>query len=273
MPEGPEVKRNASKLAETISNKTLENISVLSGRYTRNVLTGLTDFSEQLPDKIIGVGVHGKFIYVICKSGFNLWSTLGMTGVWSRNKTVHSRLELSFNDDSRVFFNDMRNFGTLKFVYGKSSLIKKLTSLGPDLLSDDVSYEDFRLSITRKKKWNICKALMDQKVVAGIGNYIKAECLWLSKINPSLSVEDLTEDQLRDIYHNAKQIMQISYDTGGATFKTHKSFDGKSGKFQERFMCYGRNKDIDGNLVIKTKTPDGRNTHWAPERQKNGKCI
>ena len=273
MPEGPEVKRNASKLAEAVSNKTLKSVDVVSGRYTRNELIGLDQFSEQLPDKIIGVGVHGKFIYVICKSGFNLWSTLGMTGVWSKNMTVHSRLRLSFEDGTGVFFNDVRNFGTLKFVYGKNALIKKLTSLGPDLLSGDVTYDDFKLSIIRKKKWNICKALMDQKVVAGIGNYIKAECLWLSKVDPSLNVEDLTEDQLKDIYYNAKQIMQTSYDTGGATFKTHKGFDGESGKFQERFMCYGRTKDIDGNLVIKTKTPDGRNTHWAPERQKSGKHV
>ena len=86
MPEGPEVKRNASKLAEAISGKVLKNVNVISGRYTRNELVGLTSFTEQLPDKIIGVGVHGKFIYVICNSGYNLWSTLGMTGVWSKNK-------------------------------------------------------------------------------------------------------------------------------------------------------------------------------------------
>ncbi len=273
MPEGPEVKRNASKLAEAISGKVLKNVNVISGRYTRNELVGLTSFTEQLPDKIIGVGVHGKFIYVICNSGYNLWSTLGMTGVWSKNKNIHTRLEFAFEDGTHVFFNDIRNFGTLKFVYGKSALIKKLTSLGPDLLSDDTTYDDFRKSIIRKNKWNICKALMDQKVVAGIGNYVKAECLWLSKINPSLNVEDLTEEQLHDTYLNAKQIMQISYDTGGATFKTHKSFDGTPGRFQDRFMCYGRDKDIDGNTVVKTKTPDGRNTHWAPERQKNEKNV
>ncbi len=268
MPEGPEVKRNAVALAEAISGNTLNSVNVISGRYTKKPVSDLENYRVNLPDKVLGVGVHGKFIYILCSSGWNIWSTLGMTGYWSKNRTKHSRVAIELEHNQPVFFNDIRNFGTFKLVYGKDSLIKKLESLGPDLLDPEIELSSVVKSLRKKNSWNICKALMNQQVIAGVGNYIKAEALWKSKISPHRIVKDLEDYELIELCDAAIQIMKSSYDSGGASFMTHKNFDGEEGTYATGFLCYGRKIDALGNEVIKIKTPDGRKTHWSPRRQK-----
>ena len=269
MPEGPEVKRNAMALAEAVSGKTVESIEILSGRYSRSPILGLSEYTPVLPDRIIGAGAHGKFIYVLCSSGWNFWSTLGMTGIWSKNKTKHTRIAINFkNSDRQVYFNDIRNFGTFKIVYGKKSLVQKIKKLGPDLLSENTDIIELVKNLRVKNEWNICKALMNQSLIAGIGNYIKSEALWKTKISPLKKIKELEDYELVELIDAAKQIMISSYDSGGASFMTHADFDGKEGDYATGFLCYGRKIDALGNKVTKTKTPDGRNTHWSPRRQR-----
>lgn len=266
MPEGPEVKRNGTDLAASVSGKKISQINLISGRYTKKSPFGLEEYITNLPDTVIGVGVHGKFIYILTSSENNIWSTLGMTGRWTTQKGKHTRIELVL-EDSKVYFNDIRNFGTFKVVYGKNKLIEKLSSLGPDMLSEDVENSVFISRLRKKNHWNVCKALMDQSVVSGIGNYIKAEALWLSSISPHRQVSEISDDELKVLNSATKQIMRTSYDSGGATFLTHKNFGGTKGDYSSRFLCYNRETDAEGNLVEKVKTPDGRTTYWSPKKQ------
>ena len=267
MPEGPEVKRMTEDLAAAVSERVLESVEVISGRYTKKPIEGLTELNQNLPAKVIGAGCHGKFIYLLTNSGVNIWNTLGMTGRWSKKKTKHSRVGFSLQGETTVYFEDVRNFGTLKCVYGKESLIKKLRSLGPDLLSEDID-EDFFVSRMREKDAKpITKVLMDQKVFAGIGNYVKAEALWLSEIDPRLSVDQISDKKLKILCSAVKNVLRESYNTGGATFRTHKNFSGALGDYSHRFLCYGRKIDAEGNPVEKIKTQDGRTTHWSPHKQ------
>ena len=69
MPEGPEVKRMAMDLAEVVSNKTLESIEIISGRYTKKLPEGLPEIKSVLPAKVLGAGCHGKFMYILTNSG------------------------------------------------------------------------------------------------------------------------------------------------------------------------------------------------------------
>ena len=266
MPEGPEVKRNAVALSKMLSNQNITEATIVSGRYTRNELKGFDDFSADLPCRVIGVGCHGKFIYFMFNNGWNLWSTLGMTGVWSQKPSKHTRFKFA-TDSFETYYNDIRNFGTLKFVYGKTSLLAKLNSLGIDLLSQTVSCSDFIAKLRKHDHKNICKAIMDQSVLAGVGNYIKAEALWISKVNPLTTVSELEDFQLIELKDAIECVMSSSYEHGGATFLTHVDFAGYKGKYTSRFLCYNRKTDAEGNEVTKIKTPDGRTTHWSQKRQ------
>ena len=89
----------------------------------------------------------------------------------------------------------------------------------------------------------------------------------ITKINPNSTIGDLEDFQLLDLKYAIEQIMQSSYEHGGATFLTHSDFAGEKGEYTHRFLCYNRKTDADGNPVIKLKTPDGRTTHWSKERQ------
>ena len=257
----------AQDLAAEISEKTLVGIEVLSGRYTKKSIQGFTEFKQHLPVKILGVGSHGKFMYLLTNAGFNVWNTLGMTGRWSNSHGRHSRVKFILKRGQCVYFDDIRNFGTLKCVYGKHTLLNKLRSLGPDLLNDDINSSFFVHRLRDKNNWNITKALMNQKIFAGIGNYVKAESLWLAEIDPTLNIHEIDDKDLVRLHSAIINVLSTSYKTGGATFLSHKNFSGKNGDYSSRFLCYNRKIDAEGNEVIKTLTPDGRMTHWAPQKQ------
>ena len=268
MPEGPEVKKMGLELSSALTGKIIEDVEVLTGRYLKKTIAGAELIEKYYPAAVVGVGVHGKFLYILTSSGCNIWSTMGMTGQWSQNKTRHSRIRLKLKDSSPVFFNDQRNFGTFKLVYGGYKLKDRLGKLGPDMMTADISGKDFIQRLRGKNHWNITKALMDQSVISGIGNYIKAESLWLSQINPNKYVEEIDDLELVILCQAIQDIMKTSLDHGGATFLTHKNFGGKLGDYSSRFLCYNRSVDAEGNPVEKIKTPDGRTTHWSPNKQK-----
>ena len=145
--------------------------------------------------------------------------------------------------------------------------LKKLESLGPDLLAEDITDQEFVLRMEAKAKWPLCKALMDQSVVAGVGNYIKSDSLWLARVSPLKKVCDITDEELRNLNRSIKHIMRESFQSGGATIKTYKSFDGTEGQYSRRFLVYNQEKDPDGNQVKKQTTDDKRSTFWVPEVQ------
>ena len=159
MPEGPECRRYALFLGDYIGGESLINIKVLSGRYLKKELPGLVEFNQSLPSKIRGVGVHGKFIYIIFEDKSSMWSTLGMSGAWQNKESKHTRLALKFSNGKYAYFNDVRNFGTIKLSQDPKQLAAKLSSFGPDMLAEDVSNDDFILSLRKKEEHNITKAL------------------------------------------------------------------------------------------------------------------
>jgi formamidopyrimidine-DNA glycosylase len=108
---------------------------------------------------------------------------------------------------------------------------------------------------------------MDQSIVAGIGNYIKADALWLARLSPNRLVGDCTDEELINLKECVRRVMLESFRSGGATIRTYKNIDGEEGEYGSRFLVYGRKEDIDGNPVIKEDTADGRKTHWCPEVQ------
>ena len=106
-----------------------------------------------------------------------LFNTLGMSGWYQYDDEKHNHIEFIFSNFS-IYFNDYRNFGTLIFCYRDN--LKKLDTLGPDILSENNNIEQFLKRIERKRNDTIIgAAIMDQKVSAGVGNYIRAEGFYI----------------------------------------------------------------------------------------------
>ena len=268
MPEGPECRRYALALGEHIGGESLGSFEIKSGRYLKKDMPGIEEIRKEIPLKVQGVGVHGKLIYLIFDNKSSLWSTLGMTGCWQRDESKHTRAIMTFESGKKAYFNDVRNFGTLKYCTDPKLLVSKLQSLGPDLLAEEVSNDIFISQLRKNNDWNITKALMDQSIIAGVGNYIKAEALWLARISPHRKVFDVSDNNMQVLNKAIQTVMKESFVSGGATVKSYKDFFGEIGNYSSRFMVYNQKTDPDGHEVVKEKTPDGRTTHWVPEVQR-----
>ena len=268
MPEGPEVRRIGLQLAKRVSGRRLLGVNILAGRYLKHgPPTGLDKFTEWTPIGIQGAGVHGKFLFFLLEGAWSIWSTLGMTGSWTNDKSQHSRVEFVL-DDGPIFFTDSRNFGTLKFVRGKQPIIDKLESLGPDILAAEIDDFKFAERLYLKSNKTIAQALMDQSVISGIGNYVKAEALYNARISPHRLCNDLSPMEISRLNAATRNVLVESFESGGATIKTYADMNGKIGEFSQRFAVYGQKVDPAGNEVVKEKTKDGRMTHWVPTVQK-----
>jgi len=257
-----------------ILGRQIKSISLLSGRYTKKDPEKFSIFAPLLHSSSVvirQVSCKGKFIYFEIENNesnsWSIWNTLGMTGGWSNTKFSDSRVMLEF-DEFDLFFNDSRNFGTIKFCDNPAELAKKLSSLGMDPLAKDIpdTYVTSRLRNFGRK--TMAEVLMNQAFLAGVGNYIKAEALYLSRISPHRMAGSLTQAESELLNKSIMSIIRSSYDSGGSTIKSYKDFNGNSGNFSSRFLVYGNKKDPLGNDVIREETKDKRTTHWVPSVQK-----
>lgn len=205
---------------------------------------------------------------MVLQNGWTIWNTLGMTGGWSKTKQKHSRAEFVLDDGTSVFFNDVRNFGTLKYVFGQHALDDKLLSLGPDMLSEDVDSTTFIARMRKKNDRTITENLMDQTLVSGVGNYLKSECLYFAGISPMRACSDINDVELARLNETIKAVIRQSYKTGGATIYTFQNFEGEKGLYTSRFAVYNQKKDPLGNDVQSFTSPEGRTTFWVTEVQK-----
>jgi DNA-formamidopyrimidine glycosylase len=262
MPEGPEVANFVRSVNAFLGSEAqLLSIEPLSGRYLKFPLEGLSDL--EFPLQVEKVACKGKFIYWTFKGSEKVvFNTLGMTGSWSnvaRNARVRFR-----TSEGDLYFNDHRNFGTVK-VTDRAELKKKLLTLGPDMLNEEVSPEEFTAQLCKVPRATLAEALMNQKIVSGVGNYLKADSLWLARLSPHRLVSQCSDEQLRALCEAITSTIRTAYLNGGSTILTYKGFDGEEGK--HRMLVYGRKTDPNGEEVVPQETKDGRTTWWVPRVQ------
>ena len=269
MPEGPEVKIIQLRLSKFLKNKTLLDIKILSGRYKIHKSPKNYDlFKSSIPSKVINVFCKGKFIYIWFENKFYLWNTLGMTGTWSTKKTVHSRVHFKFKSFN-LYFNDMRNFGTIKFSFNPKSIQDKLTLIGPDILQLDTNIDFLfsRLKKTKSKK-TIGELLLNQSLIAGVGNYLRADILWYAKLSPFRKIKSLTLKDWKQLYDSIIQITWFHYNFAkGIKLKKITDIKFFNKHIDVDFFVYQKKEDIYGNPVIR-EFLDTRSIHWCPKFQK-----
>ena len=262
MPEGPEVKTIVNRLKK-YQNKTLQDIKIVSGRYKKHgPPRGFSKLISNMPLKIESINCHGKFIWwEFENTDLTLWNTLGMSGWWTTHKYKHNNIELTI-DGQKLYFNDIRNFGTI-IICDKDNLEKKLRTFGPDILKDD-SVDLFKYKLARKRKDTfIGSALLDQKAIAGVGNYIRADALYLSKVSPYRTLENVTDKEIETIFEKCKLIAKRSYYRQiGKRIEQEKELRGIG-----YFVIYSLEEDLKGNKVIREKLGT-RMIHWVPKIQK-----
>lgn len=272
MPELPEVARIAITLNEKLKGKKLNKINVLSGRYFRHGNPiGMDAFVENLPMKVNQIDFFGKLIIFEFENSEGkkwwCWNTLGMSGGWRSTQTKHGHVEFSF-DSGSIWFTDVRNFGTLKFTDSEKQTLIKKTSIGPNHLKDEITDEIFMKRLSKFPNADICQVLMNQNLIGGIGNYIKAEILYRSGISPHRKVNSLTKEEFSKLNQQCKYVINSSFQEGGSSFKNYFGLNGESGNFPFFFQVYGRSHCDRGFKTKIETTSDKRTTYWVPELQK-----
>lgn len=279
MPEGPEVTRSAEQL-NAFAGREILSFQAVGGRYAKRPIP-LLDVLQSLISagagyKLSCVKNKGKFMWWELVSDvpdapqLSLWCTYGMSGQWhvsSPEKHTAAIVVLSGEPNATLSFTDPRHFGTLSICDDPDELAFKIASLGPDMLNDPPTVEEF---VSRLRRWNrktLSEVLMDQRALSGVGNYIKCESLWRARLSPHRLVVDTSACQLAELWQAIKDVMIQSYALGGSTLSTYRNVDGSVGKGQMVFDVYDKPIDSLGNAVIRDETLDGRTTHWVPSIQ------
>ncbi len=273
MPELPEVEKVRQDLE--------------SGWASRSTLTHLKFFRKDLryplpPPKraraLYGLrpqkfGRHGKFL-VLKFPGYHLVSHLGMSGSWrwkqqGEQRRTHDHIEISLSDGSLLVYHDPRRFGSFEILSENEFASKKaLSTMGPDPLLDELRAREF-YERYRSSRRAIKVLLMDQRVIAGVGNIYACEVLFLAGAHPEKPASDVTLKEWTRILKVLPKLLKRSVAEGGTTLKDFVHTDGKKGGFQQRLHVYGRSHLAcrKCSSLISSKVLGQRSTFWCPTCQ------
>lgn len=273
------------------------------GRFEKNPPANFDEILVRQPMTVINVDSKGKFMWwKLCDSRGSIWwmhGTFGMSGQWlvvdpsldgmfdkwPKHKAmpfVFSRerapeKETSGEDASQekrkeppkecLCFVDVRHFGTIDFIDDERQHDRKLSTIGPDMLVDPPSVEDFKWRFLKKPQWSLVRMLMSQRFVSGVGNYVKTEALYRARLSPFRSIMTLADDDFVALRAAIIDVMRESYELGGLSIRTFIAPDGTPGKTENIIRVYNKTIDPLGNEIVKTMTDDGRTTYWVPNVQ------
>lgn len=274
MPEGPEVKITADGLNAHMSNCYIQGINVTPA--SRYYNSGIKNHDNlKLPLYVQSVTSKGKKILINCVDSINypviLVSALAMEGSWKLHSGKHAGIEIYLEttdgDSKTVYFHDTRHFGTFHICFVQDELQFVLKDVGPDLLSEDISYEHYHSVISNPKLRNkeICWFMMEQKFFSGVGNYILAEVLYESRILPTRLLCNLSDEDKYNLWYYSRKILSDSYQYGGLTIATYFSMEGARGIFETK--VYGKKKDPNGYSIRTGTFSNKRTSHYVPEIQ------
>jgi len=288
MPELPEVETVRLQLMFAIAGKTISTVKSLHPKYATTVKT--------LNKKIKGLTIArvdriGKLMIFAFKENNDVYllGHLKMTGqflVETKDKDLtggghtlseddykklpgrHSRVQFDFTDGTRMFFNDMRMFGYLHLV-NKEGMLAAKSRFGPEPLLTNFPISTFTQKVQRSIR-PIKAILLDQTVIAGLGNIYVDEVLFQTKIVPTRMGVEITDKEAKELVKASKQILEKAIKAGETTFQHFADTEDKKGNFTNQLKVFGRQNTpclYCKNDIKKTRVT-GRGTHFCERCQK-----
>lgn len=283
MPELPEVETVRRGLSQLIINKV-----VIAEQHDTE--KGFPNTPQDVKQFLIGASVidvrrRAKVLMVDLSTGYSLLIHLKMTGQLvfvgdTRFGAGHpndslinelpdksTRVTLSFEDGTKLFFNDQRKFGWMRLLPTiEIPNTPFMLKVGPEPLSAEFTADDFIQRLARRPKTNIKAALLDQSVIAGIGNIYADESLWGAKIHPTRLVKDVSDEEKKLLYTEMRAVMNLAVEKGGSSNSTYVNAEGKKGSYMD-FARVFRREGLAcprcGTIIEKSRVA-GRGTHVCP---------
>lgn len=274
MPELPEVETIKNTLKRFVIGKTIENVSIHWPKIIK-VPDDTAAFKLQLHGQTIrNIDRKGKFL-LFQLDDYTLVSHLRMEGKYSVHNHVepvkkHTHIVFGFTDGEELRYNDVRKFGTMHLLEkGEEWKQKPLNQLGPDPFDEDFTL-DYFLHHLRKTDRVIKLVLLDQTIVAGLGNIYVDETLFKAGVHPLTKACKLTRKDALTIMNQAQETLRKAILRGGTTIRSYVNGAGDMGLFQQELFVYGQeNKPCKkcGNPIVKMRI-GGRGTHICIKCQK-----
>ena len=179
-----------------------------------------------------------------------------------------TRVQIDFTDGSHLFFNDQRKFGWIKLV--PTTMVEQMPffqKVGPEPLNPKTKSEEFIQRVRRRSGSMIKPVILDQAVIAGVGNIYADECLWAAHIHPETRSGKLSDEQLNTLFIELVKILQLSIDQGGSTDRNYVDAEGRKGnylKFANVFRREGQACHRHPDQEILKIRVAGRGTHICP---------
>ena len=289
MPELPEVETVRRGLERLVVGRRVSGLEVRCDKSFGTVADSLAE-RDLLGGGITGVRRRGKVLVLDLESGHCLVAHLKMTGQlivrddagerWGAGHPNDSlvgelpdrstRVIVRFDDGATLFFNDQRKFGWLHLMPAEAvGEIALVAGMGPEPLEGD-PWPQFRARVRRHQATSIKAALLNQAVLAGVGNIYADEALWGARVHPATPVGSLTDRALREILREIRRVMELSLELGGSTDRNYVDAEGKRGSylaFAQVFRREGQPCPRCGTTIVKTRVA-GRGTHVCPRCQR-----
>jgi len=272
MPELPEVETVRKAVERLISGKSISQVRVLGKRVVEGASQG------QMRDRLLGKRIEGclrRGKYLILRGeDFLLLIHFGMSGslTFSPRGSCprrHTHLVIGFDDRSELHYHDPRRFGRIKLYPPRPfEEIPQLADLGPEPLGEDLSWRNLGDAV-RRRKAPIKQVIMNQRVIAGIGNIYANEILFCSSIHPQKPARDLTTPELKRLHKAIRKILRGAMEEGGTSIISFRDAEGKRGSYQNLLQVYGR---LEGECprcrtLIRMQIMGGRSTYYCPHCQ------
>ena len=264
MPELPEVETVRKQLEAELVGAEVAGVEV------RREKCWIGDKQMVVGEKVVGVGRMGKYLMVQFESGRGLVIHLKMTGRLVLGDDFyetakHTRVVISLADGRKIYYWDTRMFGYIKVCENLQLAIDNLqTKLGPEPW--EISDKEL-MGKLQKTGRAVKDVILDQKIIAGVGNIYGNDGLWGAGIDPRRVAKSLTLKEVAKLRKSLCRVLERGLRTGGASDNTYRDFYGGLGSYQDEFLVYGRTGEPCNRcgLALKRIVVGGRGTWICKE--------
>ena len=290
MPELPEVETIRRGLAKLLPSLVVRKVKVFdSPNSFPNEPAQVEQFLYNA--RVLEVQRRGNVLIIDLDSRYSLVAHLKMTGqLVFRGQSVReaehfggghptdsligklpdrsTRVEIDFSDGSKLFFNDQRKFGWVKLIPTDEIVnMPFFQKVGPEPLEPSTTDKQFIQRIRHRNGARIKSAILDQAVIAGVGNIYADEALWTANIHPETRVREVTDTELTELFEAIKAVLKLSIDQGGSTDRNYVDAEGHRGNyltFANVFRREGQPCRRHPDVLIEKLRVGGRGTHICP---------
>jgi formamidopyrimidine-DNA glycosylase len=221
---------------------------------------------------LVHMKMTGHLLFGTYKYSKDSWDPISPEGLKDPfNRFIH--IVFTFSNGKHLAMSDARKFGKVALLEADEiDSYKHLSNIGPEPLLKSFDIKKFKERLNLKNKKPIKTVLMDQEIIAGIGNIYSDEMLWLSGISPERSVKNINKKELAALFKSMKLVLSKGIDFGGDSMSDYRNIDGLPGNFQNHHNVYRKKGHKCGKKgclgVILRKVIGGRSAHFCSKHQK-----